>query len=565
MEEMPKHPHMTRRGNVYYLRRRVPVDLLQHYAPKVQFVASLGTSDGREALRKVRLETAKLEEQFHRVRQYKDAPVRDELPDAEVKRLSALYIHRLLDADDEMRRDGLWFRDGLGTHEGINERDFIEMGQTLAELLPVMRNAVARGDIFPIQAEMEVLLEDEGVKLTPDSDAYRKLGLAILRADVQAKEIQRQRQAGDPIETPPEPPRLRAVPAAAVPKDGDTTVESLWKLYKQERNLAPKTESDFGTSVRRFVDVNGNLPVRSVTKAHARAFKDAMLRMPKRLHGKDRTLTVPQVLERFKDDTETRLLDPRTVNEKALAAVRAVFGYAIANGLRDDNPISGIKAAGEASDGPSRLPYSAQDLRVIFGSEVFTQGARPVGGGGEAAKWLPLLALFTGARLEEIGRLDTADVCEEEGVQYLFIRPGTEGRRVKNKGSRRKVPIHPELARLGFLEYVKDRREAQDETLFPNLKSSRAQRTAAFSSWWGRYTGELGITDSRKVFHSFRHGVKRALRHASVETALTDALMGHAARDVASLYGLDEEGQGFPLSVLRDALARLAYPGLELP
>jgi integrase len=31
------------------------------------------------------------------------------------------------------------------------------------------------------------------------------------------------------------------------------------------------------------------------------------------------------------------------------------------------------------------------------------------------------VALFTGARLEEIGQLDVADVMEEDGVKFLFI------------------------------------------------------------------------------------------------------------------------------------------------
>ena len=35
---------------------------------------------------------------------------------------------------------------------------------------------------------------------------------------------------------------------------------------------------------------------------------------------------------------------------------------------------------------------------MIFNTPVFTKGERPEGGQGNAAFWLPLLALFTGAR-----------------------------------------------------------------------------------------------------------------------------------------------------------------------
>ena len=41
------------------------------------------------------------------------------------------------------------------------------------------------------------------------------------------------------------------------------------------------------------------------------------------------------------------------------------------------------------------------------------------GGAGEAAYWLPLLALFTGARLEELAQLRVSDLASEEGLGLL--------------------------------------------------------------------------------------------------------------------------------------------------
>ena len=41
---------------------------------------------------------------------------------------------------------------------------------------------------------------------------------------------------------------------------------------------------------------------------------------------------------------------------------------------------------------------------------MFTVGERPQGGKGEASFWLPLLALFTGARLGEIASLRASEV-----------------------------------------------------------------------------------------------------------------------------------------------------------
>jgi integrase len=182
----------------------------------------------------------------------------------------------------------------------------------------------------------------------------------------------------------------------------------------------------------------------------------------------------------------------------------------------------------------------------------------------EAAKWIPLLALFTGARLEELGRLHVSDVRTEAGVLYLSINVEDHGKHIKTANSLRKVPVHPQLIELGFVEYVAARRRAGDLRLFPDLKSQQEQVTAGFSTWWGRYTEDLGITDKRKVFHSFRHGVKRALRNAGVDQTLFDALQGHANASVSNDYGLDEEGHGYGLPALYGAISKLTYPGLDL-
>jgi len=88
-----------------------------------------------------------------------------------------------------------------------------------------------------------------------------------------------------------------------------------------------------------------------------------------------------------------------------------------------------------------RLAYDLEDLKVIFGCPVFTQGLRPRAGGGEAAKWLPLLALFTGARMEELGQLLVADVDQEGGVWRIHINTLHEGKRVKTVARQAACPV----------------------------------------------------------------------------------------------------------------------------
>ncbi len=108
-----------------------------------------------------------------------------------------------------------------------------------------------------------------------------------------------------------------------------------------------------------------------------------------------------------------------------------------------------------------------QELRVIFSTPVFTKGERPEGGQGEAAFWLPLLALFMGARQSELVGLKVSDVTHEEliGTDCLYIVPDAKNRRrlKNNKHSARAVPIHQHLIAGGFLHFVATQRKTRGE------------------------------------------------------------------------------------------------------
>jgi integrase len=175
-------------------------------------------------------------------------------------------------------------------------------------------------------------------------------------------------------------------------------------------------------------------------------------------------------------------------------------------------------AKGDPED--RRLPYDADDLKKLFSREAVEARKE-----SRANYWLPYLALFTGARLEELGQLRTADVREEERVPYLAIEGGN-GKRIKTRSSRRRIPLHADLGRLGFLHFVAVQREAGHDRLFPQLKATRlGSLTAAWSKWWGRHARvECGVSDPRKTFHSFRHLWKDAARAVMPLSTTTPSL-----------------------------------------
>jgi integrase len=248
---------------------------------------------------------------------------------------------------------------------------------------------------------------------------------------------------------------------------------------------------------------------------------------------------------------------------KNIGALSALLQMAADDELVPTNVARGVKPRGAKVKTEARLPYDANDLQRILAGPVHANGERPQGGAGEAAFWLPLLALWTGARLEELGQLRPEDVRHAEGgILYLEITDRGEGTSVKTASSRRRVPIHDELIRLGFLDYVCQCRTAGHDRLFPELRRSGHGRwTPAWSQWWGRYCRRvLKLTDNRKVFHSFRHSFKDACRACGITEEIHDALTGHSGGGgVGRGYGARQ----FPLGPLVEAMKRLRYVGIE--
>jgi hypothetical protein len=131
-------------------------------------------------------------------------------------------------------------------------------------------------------------------------------------------------------------------------------------------------------------------------------------------------------------------------------------------------------------------------------------------------------------------------------------------------GSLNAYPIHPELVRLGFLDYVAGLRRQKETRLFPRVKTENPEKntaTSGFSQWWTRYRREIGITGDRKKFHSFRSNWTQSARNAGVTREHRFHLAGREIGDVESdSYG----GDGFALSVLAPELAKVKYDVINL-
>ena len=313
------------------------------------------------------------------------------------------------------------------------------------------------------------------------------------------------------------------------------------RRWSNERKPTVKTRKAHEAVFAQFSSMVGDIAVRSTTKSHTLLFKEKLVEAgvsPSNLRTK---------LSRFK-----------TIANYALE--HEFIGSKITEGVRAPKP-----------KGKARVPFDDSALGKLFNGPVHKSGQRPIQGRGEASYWLPIIALYTGSRLEEIAGLLTVDLLElgyqdEEGTDrkawfFRFSPDPDRLRSLKNDDSERLVPVHPELIRLGLLRYAQSVEAEGQSQLFPRLTPhASGKRAHKWGQWFGTYLRtSCGVTDKRTVFHSFRHSLKDAGRESGVSEELLRAIMGHSQDGVAGSYGL-----GFKRRRIVEGISQIRIPGLPL-
>ena len=322
-----------------------------------------------------------------------------------------------------------------------------------------------------------------------------------------------------------------------------TSLIAVARKWALERKPAPRTVSRTYNIVEEFRRHTGCSIIEQATREHVLKFKDALLEAGQ---------------------------TPGNINVK-IPMLGVVFNYACDNAIIKANPASRVRIDDKRRASEKRLNFDDTQLKIIFSGSVYSAGHRPKAGGGEAAYWIPLLALFTGGRLNELGQLRPEDVYEESYVDGLskehkawvirITADATNGLNVKTESSIRRVPVHPKLLELGFIEFVSKSRGRS--CIFHEVKRDKEGK---ITNTWGKWfinqymRKECGIqTDRRWVFHSFRHTFKHLARLAGIPKEINDAITGHTSGDVADNYG----GLSYPLAPLIEGMRSYRVSGSE--
>ena len=346
------------------------------------------------------------------------------------------------------------------------------------------------------------------------------------------------------------------------PEDQSTTVE--YKLsqaiqdYVRESktlgNWTLKTQNETVANLELLAEILGpDISVAKITRKQLVQYKDTLLKFPTN-RKKDRRYKNKSVQQILKMQN-VKPMSPNTVNNYLVRAV-GFFTWLRKRDEISENPAEGLTIKTGKNPRDYRAPFSKDELVGMI-KELRLDPEFP------ERFWVPLLGLYTGARLNEICQLDLVDVANVESVWCISINAdGDPKKSVKNQYGRRDIPIHENLIKLGFLEYVNERKATGAYKLW-NLKfDAKEGYKRAISRWFNvqfKPTFIKATTKGKKDFHSLRHTVINYLMTKNVEEPLVASIVGQHIDTIT--FG--RYGKGYPVGTLKKAIDQLDYYGIN--
>lgn len=554
-----------RSGNQYYVRVAVPLDLREQFGAST-IERSLRTSNLGEAKRLRHTELAQIFDSFERAR-------RKAITSADIEQEAQRYLRERIATIRENPGDAF---------QEVTDDDGNEYGLGALPRLDELNEGLASGEWDAlVEREADAIERRYGVTLGKEQrhELCRALHLAEYEALSRLVKIH-EGQSPEPIgvlNAIAVNPVTGALPPAPLlyPKKGTgIRVHEAAAAFIEERARPKKggwtkqTCNQASATLRLFEEFTRNAPLQSITRADVASFLATLSRFDPSYgrrsgHGK---LTLAQLSKRYAADGPG--LSAKTLNRHA-DILANLFSHATKIGTYNgDNPAKGhhrSKARYDSAEG-TRRPFTIDELTKLFAGPLFAtlNGERicpTLHTPASALAWLVPAALFSGARLDELCGLRVCDVAEEDGVRFFDIQ-SHDRRRLKSPAARRRIPIHSELVRLGFLEYVESVRKQGHDMLFPGLSAGGpdSKRSWYISRKFLEYRKSVGAGANGTVFHSLRKNAATALERARIPEGEAARVLGHQITTMS--YGVYSGGLDLP--GLQRVVEAIRYPGLDL-
>lgn len=469
----------------YYLRKRVPTDIKHLWQGADPVQISLGTKNRQEADHRICEEWLKLLDRFNALRRVKARQVglRVELfPD-----LLDEWFH------DNLKEDEIWRFDGTIARA---DEDKVAGYSELIDLLAEGADSGKHPEFLTRSAAF--FLSKKGINYDRTGFVYDKFLGELSSTYARYLNALSRRDEGRRVQTP------------APPKAKDLmSLETLYEKFKahkvvNEKWKDPETQDkrEYGPIVREFQSVVGSKPAHHLTHEDAvKYFEHTAARTDIKLGTKKRNLNRIKTFLNFGRD-QYRLPD-------------------ITGPLQIE--------ADYKKTHSSYVRFTKDDLTALFASEAYKSNCFKKA----SQYWLPLIGLYSGARIDEPASLLVSEIQQRDGVWCYFMSSDEANGGGKNRFAPRWVPIHPKLIEAGFLTYWETVKEEGHYRLFPEMGNAErdgcGKRATVDFTEYRRSVGVGALQGrSNKAYHSFRSTLVSELKERGVDGDMRRSLVGHA-------------------------------------
>lgn len=492
---------LERHGAGWRYTKRVPKALQAHYPNQTHRFTTQEPDE--KAARALALRwLADLEEEFQRIRAT-GSRFSASLPPEQLQALAAAHRSDCLRIHEEVMQQG------FGGQGSPLKAEFEESAR---RRLLDLQDAGQLADYSLMSGYASLLLRRFKLTLVEDSPSWLQLCHALWKAERELLEAALTRGAGGWVDTPP-------MPASEIftgkPAKEPLLLSELVAWFLSRKDQSAPMYRKYKQALGLLSEALGTRPAHSLKQADLEEFCARLCRLPTHWLKEKKG---GQAFEQIAAKEWPECITETTFNKTYRAALgpfltecARVYGDAGFPRFLSvkDTPYTGTREGGERKQRALRL----EELKRLYEGPEFAAFADDP----EQAHcyWLPLVGLYTGARVNEVCQLNPqCDIRQEGGIWFFDFTEDSETdervtKSVKNKDSVRRVPVHSRLIGLGFLRYAEAMKLAGHRLLFPKWSPKAGKASGTAREWFSAWLVELGLRDDTpglKVtgFHCYR-------------------------------------------------------------
>ena len=491
-------------GNTYYYRSRIPFDLIEHFGGLKEFRISLKCAIKSRSIRTTKILDKKVSGIYEEIRQgMKSLEIDD------IKEILRIEIRKqILHAHHVDLGTNKWSDSGIEKSLGTAEKKDSNLREILKDDL--------KSYLKQVDSKMEGILESMSIKIEKESIGFKRLrehfiDLYLMRYEWIRELVLKTGKSDDDfrkdfdskfgLDLFPDmngslsnsvgltetlmKEQLPNISTASndlpyLPIAGGLLSSNAKTFFERKRIEGKKIkeiESD-KRIVEEFIEIVGDIDFSTITKKEVSHYIDVQTKLPpnRKKSPKYRDLTIKEVMGLNLSQKEIQT--PQNINKRITKL--SVFGnWGVRQGLLITNPFSGMKFSVKKQP-HTRQPFTAGELRIIFKPETYLKWTIHFSHPYRKDRvsnhlpyyWVFLLGIFSGMRTNEMCQLRLIDIKKQKNIWFIFVED-TEETKVKTENAIRKVPLHPQLIDLGFIDYMTAQKKSKRGRLFWELSEDR--------------------------------------------------------------------------------------------